>query len=344
MWNFFKSLIGYSCIFVFFVLPIIQSFIEMGFMFTIRWILLGILGFAFAVIFLSVFFSDRKSEVQLPKSTPAPSTRLTPPPNPNPYSLEELQEHLDNYCRKALRNGNLDKWKYGRDYKRYIGYLYERNGWKVIYNGAVEGNFDGGIDLICYKNNECCVIQCKRWKNAVGVEYIEKFKNAVERFQRYNFKFGEVTGVFQTTSDYTDDAYSYAEKYEIDCYINEFKSIKEYPPVKCLVRNGEKVYYLPFDKEFDRISVENGCAYKFKVADAEKAGYHYHLNRDVLLKTVPPAPRPKPQPLPMVNHYWNSDKNYPVAYFHAGYFEYVDYDPARYILILTAVLHFLPNI
>ena len=98
----------------------------------------------------------------------------------------------------------------------------------------------------------------------------------------YRAGYSNVTGVFCTTSDYTNDAYNAAEKYEIDCYINEFKSIKEYPPVKCLVRNGEKVYYLPFDKEFDRISVENGCAYKFKVADAEKAGYHYHLNRDVL--------------------------------------------------------------
>lgn len=105
-----------------------------------------------------------------------------PPPNPNPYTLSELQNHLDAYRQKAISSGGRDKWKYGRDYERYVGYLWEKRGWRVTYNGAIEGKFDGGIDLICYKGNEICLVQCKRWKNNVGAEYIERFSSVVKKF------------------------------------------------------------------------------------------------------------------------------------------------------------------
>ena len=337
-------------------------------------------------------------------------------PNPNPYTLSELQDHLNAYQQKAINSGKRDKWKYGRDYERYIGYLLEKKGWKLIYNGAIEGSGDGGIDLICYKDNKCCLIQCKRWKNNIGEECIERFYDAVERFKIYHSGFNSIEGVFYTTSDYTDEAYDVAWEYDIKCCIKEFDSILEYPPVKCLVRNGKKVYYLPFDKEFDKISVENGCEYKFTVADAEKAGYHYYLNRDVLLKTfspvmspktpktsgsvvlpkTPKAPKtiskqtvsksieqtqnskqnfqdiiqdiildiskqkfsesieqtrtsktiltpkvsksvesPKVQSSPMIDYYWNGNKNYPVGYFHAGYFEFIDLKSCRILTTYT---------
>ena len=292
-------------------------------------------------------------------------------PNPNPYALEELQDHLNAYRQKAINSGNRDKWKYGRDYERYVGYLLEEKGWKVIYNGAVKGNFDGGIDLICYKGNKCCLIQCKRWKNNVGAEYIERFYDAVERFKINYSGCYDVKGVFYTTSDYTDDAYDVALEYDIECHSEKFDSILEYPSVKCLIRDGEKIYYLPFDKEFDEISAENGCEYKFKVADAERAGYHYHLNRDILLKTgstvvLPKKTKtiqmqivsksteqtttskaistpkvlksvepPKVPPFPMIDYYWKGNKNYPAGYFHAGYFEFIDLKSCRILTTYT---------
>lgn len=316
--------------------------------------LLLIIGFCYLLEELADWWDKRHTKsVEHSQPTPSPPElkliyKPKPKQNLNPYSLEELQNHLDAYRQKAINSGNRDKWKYGRDYERYIGYLWEKDGWKVIYNGAVEGNFDGGIDLICYKDNDCCLIQCKRWKNNVGAEYIERFNKVVERFTEHHFNYNEVIGVFYTTSNYTDDAREVGWEYDIDCRTERFGSIREYPPVKCLVRNDEKVYYLPFDKEFDKISVKNGCDYKFTVADAEKAGYHYHLNHDVLLKVVKSVPRSQnrtsviqPAPLPetiiiippalplkIKNHnewlYWKDDKNYPVGYHHADYFEFVD--------------------
>lgn len=239
-----------------------------------------------------------------------------------------------------------------------FGYLWEEDGYKVIYNGAVEGSFDGGIDLICYRDNECCLIQCKRWKNNVGAEYIERFNKVVERFDLYHEGYRNVIGFFYTTSDYTEDAYETAEWCDIKCCVEEFDSILDYPPVKCLVRNGEKVYYLPFDKEFDKINVENGCDYKFKIADAERAGYHYHLNSNVILKAPPPVSPPKIQktvtvsktstsaslsktptpvslpkvpPSPMIDSYWNGDKNFTVGFYHSGFAEFVDLKSCKII-------------
>lgn len=295
------------------------------------------LGISALLGYLFDLWEKRQNKtVESPKSTPNPN------PNPNPYSIEQLQNRLDAYRKKAISSGRRDKWKYGRDYERYIGYLWEKDGYKVIYNGAVEGIFDGGIDLICYKHDECCLIQCKRWKNTVSAEYIERFNDAVKRFKRYKFKYGEVAGFFYTTSDYTDDAYDSAYKYDIECCIEKFYSVREYPPVKCLINNGDKIYYLPFDKEFDKISVENGCDYKFKVADAERAGYHYHLNHDVLLKIQISSPPPKTLSAKKREnlwfkfvteccrtHYWGNDKNFPVGYFHAGYFEFINLKSCR---------------
>ena len=41
----------------------------------------------------------------------------------------------------------------GQEYERYIGYLLEKEGWRVIYCGARKGKRDSGIDLICSKGN-----------------------------------------------------------------------------------------------------------------------------------------------------------------------------------------------
>ena len=301
----------------------------------------ALLGYLF-----DLWEEQQNKTVEMPKSIPPPNPNpytLEQRQNPNPYNLEELQNHLDNYCRKALRSGNLDKWKYGRDYERYIGYLWEKDGYKVIYNGAVEGVFDGGIDLICICEDECILIQCKRWKNTVSKEYIKRLNYVAKKFQRYHPEYSEVKPYFYTTSDYTKDAYNIADKYDIECCIEKFNSVREYPPVKCLIHNGDKIYYLPFDKEFDRISVENGCDYKFKIADAERAGYHYHLNHDVLLKLTPPAPRPKiPYAKKLAQdrwfkfvteccraRYWDNDKNFPVGYFHAGCFEFINLNSCK---------------
>ena len=51
----------------------------------------------------------------------------------------------------------------GRLYEQYVGSLYEKKGWGVEYYGILEGFSDKGRDLICHKDNETLIIQCKNW-------------------------------------------------------------------------------------------------------------------------------------------------------------------------------------
>jgi len=71
---------------------------------------------------------------------------------------EIFQRALNRYWQKKKR-----PWELGRDYERYIGYLYEREGYVVYYQGIVEGLEDLGRDLIAKKGKEIEVVQRKYW-------------------------------------------------------------------------------------------------------------------------------------------------------------------------------------
>ena len=96
------------------------------------------------------------------------------------YSEEERQDTVVNYLTKeeyrklptAERNQlALDrfwsrpksKWLIGKCYERYIGFLYEQKGYEVEYFGIDKRYEDMGRDLVCRKNNETLIIQCKYW-------------------------------------------------------------------------------------------------------------------------------------------------------------------------------------
>ena len=70
----------------------------------------------------------------------------------------KFQLALDRWRRRPRSN-----WQVGRDFERYIGYLYEMNGWKVSFFGALNGKNDLCRDLIAQKNSQTLIIQCKRW-------------------------------------------------------------------------------------------------------------------------------------------------------------------------------------
>ncbi|MBM4141195.1 MAG: restriction endonuclease [Nitrospira sp.] len=73
-------------------------------------------------------------------------------------TAERNQLALDRYWTKPK-----SKWQLGRDYERYIGYLYEAKGYNVYYQGILEGYDDLGRDLIAKKIEKTVLVQCKRW-------------------------------------------------------------------------------------------------------------------------------------------------------------------------------------
>ena len=174
-------------------------------------------------------------------------------------------------------------WELGIEYERYIGYLWESQGYKVIYNGATKGSADGGIDLIFISEFTTYVIQCKRWKKGsyINTEEIKKFHQNVKKFKKSNRELigdNNLSAIFYSTVKFTSDAKKVAKRYKIDCQVKEFNIVYEYPSVKCgKTYDGRKFYCLPFDEEFDKIQLhcDRGDCYKFTIDDAEKSGYQY---------------------------------------------------------------------
>jgi len=185
--------------------------------------------------------------------------------------VEKFQLALNRYWSKKKT-----KWEIGRDYERYIGYLYETEGYDVYYQGIVEGLADLGRDVVATKGKEVEVVQCKYWSQykEIHEKHICQFKGTVLKYCIENPN-KKVLGRFYTSTKLSDTAKKFAEALEIKP-IENFP-LKPYPSIKCNLsrRNNEKIYHLPFDQQYDRTLIEeerNEC-YVETVAEAEKLGY-----------------------------------------------------------------------
>lgn len=189
-------------------------------------------------------------------------------------SSEKYQLALDRWKNKP----NKTAWQIGIDYERYIGYVYEIKGYKVIYNGALKGLEDMGRDIIAKKGNETLVIQCKYWKK-------EKTIHEKHIFQLYGTVFlekmksnAEVRGIFVTSTALSETALAVAKELNIEIQQNILFD-KEYPCIKCNINNstGEKIYHLPFDQQYDRVQIEpvKGEFYVKTTKEAEEKGFRH---------------------------------------------------------------------
>lgn len=210
------------------------------------------------------------------------------------YSPEEREDEVTNYLTKeeyrklpvAQKNQlALDrywkrpksKWQIGKMYERYVGYLYERQGFAVEYIGIFKGFEDLGRDIIAKSGNTIVVVQCKNWSRfrTIYEKHIFQFFGTVFQFRDSN-PGKEVKAVFATTTELSDLARRFAKELKIELKEN-FKMDKNYPCIKCNISriNGEKIYHLPFDQQYDtaKITPKTGEFYAKDVAEAEAKGF-----------------------------------------------------------------------
>lgn len=185
--------------------------------------------------------------------------------------IERNQRALDRYWQKPKT-----KWEIGRDYERYIGYLYESKGYAVYYQGIVEGLADLGRDLICIKDNSVEVVQCKYWsqEKQIHEKHIFQLLGTVIAYRIDNPKM-QATPWFITSTTLSERARQFAR--ELGIRWTEKHPLGHYPCIKCNVsrRNGTKIYHLPFDQQYDRTIIEeerNEC-YVETVKEAEGLGF-----------------------------------------------------------------------
>lgn len=184
---------------------------------------------------------------------------------------EKYQLALDRWSKRPRTN-----WEAGIDYERYIGYLYELDGYYVTYFGALQKKEDMGRDIIAKKENLVHIVQCKRYRAEREIH-----ENVV--FQLYGSAVAyqidhpdlKVVPVICTSASLSDVARRCAEYLHI--VLREDLPLPEnYPLIKCNIgRTGNRIYHLPIDQQYDRVHIDpaSGECYAHTVAEAEALGF-----------------------------------------------------------------------
>lgn len=191
---------------------------------------------------------------------------------------QKNQLALDRYV-----SGRKSNWQIGRDYEMYIGFLYESKGWDVEYFGIEKKLEDLGRDLIARKGGTVHVIQCKYWSSQkmIHEKHITQLFGTSIAFSLDN-ETDIVEPVFVTNINLSDMAKRIAEKLEVT--IKENIELEEFPRIKCNVNNGNKIYHLPFDQQYDRTKILNEDeSYEYTIEEASAKGFRrafkYHFSR-----------------------------------------------------------------
>jgi hypothetical protein len=190
----------------------------------------------------------------------------------NALSDTEKNEHTLEY----YRHKHKSKWEIGRDFERYIGYLFEQEGFKVEYFGMEEGFNDFGRDLIVKDNYSVKIIQCKYWskKKIIHEKHINQLFGTVTKYRLENPKIHRrCEGIFVTHTVLSDTAKKFAEALGIQ--VQENIEIGNFPIIKCHVGKEGKIYHLPMDQQYNKTKIqpEDGDMWATTIAEAEEHGF-----------------------------------------------------------------------
>jgi hypothetical protein len=186
-------------------------------------------------------------------------------------STERNQLALDRYLAS-----HKSRWQIGRDYEQYVGFLRERDGYRVTYHGILAGRADLGRDLVCERDGRIEIVQCKCWSR----ERLIHEKHVFQLFgtvvlQRIDSPMVDVIGSLVTTTTLSETAISVAEQLGIT--VEQDFSLGPFPRVKCNVARdtAERIYHLPFDQQYDKTTIEvgRGECYAMSCAEAEAKGF-----------------------------------------------------------------------
>jgi hypothetical protein len=200
-------------------------------------------------------------------------------------SVERNQMALDRFWARPK-----SKWLLGRIYERYVGYLYENEGYDVEFTGIFKGYEDLGRDLICRKDSDSIVIQCKNWSQfkTIYEKHIFQFFGTVFQYKDENKNY-KIRAIFYTTTQLSDLARRFAKELGIVMKEN-FKFDNNYPSIKCNISrvDGTKIYHLPFDQQYDNVKIEKdkGEFYCLTVKEAEGKGFRRAFRYTGIQKTA----------------------------------------------------------
>jgi hypothetical protein len=104
--------------------------------------------------------------------------------------LKEMQDKQQNKeeSRKRQRDFYIKNEEKGINLELLTGRKFEELGYKVEYNGLEKGKLDAGIDLICTKENEILLLQCKNYSKPKSIthEHIKIFHSNAMKYIKTN--------------------------------------------------------------------------------------------------------------------------------------------------------------
>jgi hypothetical protein len=177
-------------------------------------------------------------------------------------------------------------WQIGREYERSIGYMYEQDGFRVEYVGAVKGFEDMGRALIAKKEGIIHLVQCKYWRQERTVREKHVFQligTALEyactmtsrQISNLDLAALGITPVLVTSTSLSETARRCARLTNV--IVKEQQIFQPYPLIKCNInsRTGEHIYHLPFDQQYDttRIDLAKRECYAATAMEAEAKGF-----------------------------------------------------------------------
>jgi len=178
-------------------------------------------------------------------------------------------------------NGKLSPQRIGQLYERYVGYLYEKEGWTVQYHGIDEGLQDLGRDLICTAGNQIIVVQAKCWAEHKPIRERHIFQlfgtTQLLKLSKHASD-GDIQFQMQlvTSSTLSDVATNAAENLGVLVW-SGLKLDKSFPLIKCNInpKTKERIYHLPFDQQYEKVKItkSQGEFWALTCKEAEEAGF-----------------------------------------------------------------------
>ena len=117
----------------------------------------------------------------------------------------------------------ISKRKKGTEYELYIAKYFRNEGYKIYMNGLNNGKKDDGIDVICHKDKETILIQCKNWKCPIEQKDIRAFIGDCHVYINKNAAFlrnRKIRKIFITSNEETKKA--------VELYVKENQAEVEY--------------------------------------------------------------------------------------------------------------------
>ncbi len=183
---------------------------------------------------------------------------------------------LDRY----VNSHNKTDWEIGRDYELFCGYKLRstKSIISVQQHGIEKGLEDLGIDIIAKDISHIYIIQCKYWSQykEIHEKHIAQLYGSAKEYEIKNKISSNilVVPVFITTTELSDMAKTFAKHLGVRLVKWKFEEFG-FPRIKCNIsKDGEKIYHLPFDQQYDSTKIEgNGDFYAKTVEEAEKKGF-----------------------------------------------------------------------